>query len=125
MFFSEKYYNLFLNNRFLISIYFCLIKFHLVDRKSYKMLVVSIVANSIGLVLSLCGLILINCFDMALYVSICIPNCANQFSYQFLNLIMIIVGSFGFIVFAAYLVMIEYFILRESRSLNIFLRNRK
>lgn len=81
--------------------------------------------QAIGLVLTLIGSILINCADAALFVQACIPNCLNSYSYQFLNIMMIIAGIIGFVEFSLFFVLIELKVLREPRSLNMYLQYQK
>ena len=74
-------------------------------------------------ILSTVGGIILNVFDMAFYNMKCMNAC-ETFSTQYLNLIVIIFGAIGLISVCIFMASIEYYVLYESRKLNIFLANR-
>lgn len=84
----------------------------------------AIYCNCLGAAASVVGLMALNIVDMALFNPSCIVGC-DYHSLQYLNLIMVIFGLIGFFNCAGFLAILELSVLREARSTNIFLENRK
>ena len=83
----------------------------------------SIWLHVLGFAASLGGLIILNCFSLALYNTQCI-NCGVG-SHQYLNLIVLIFGVLGLLVCAAFVFLIDFLILKEARTLNVYLNTAK
>ncbi|CAF0803928.1 unnamed protein product [Brachionus calyciflorus] len=95
----------------------------LINSKSYGKLMATLSLHILAIIVSIGGIIT-NIFDMALFNVKCINAC-DIYSSQYLNLMIIIFSSIALISTLVFLAAIEYYILRESRHLNIFLENRR
>lgn len=94
------------------------------NARSYGSLMTCLGLHSLGIAVSIGGLILVNALDMAMFNTNCMHAC-GIYSYQYLNLMMLVFGITGFLACLIFILMVEFLILKESRTLNIYLENRK
>ena len=79
--------------------------------------------HTIGFFASL-ALIIVNIIDMSMFNVQCILACF-RFSYQFLGLIQVIFGTIAILDFGVFVLGVDFFILKESRAINLYLENKK